>query len=39
LLKSYGCALALTDHGGVADIDNCDRFFVQRIDTNEIPVR
>lgn len=39
LLTAYGCGLALTDHGGVANIDTDDKFMIRRIDTNEIPIR
>jgi peptidoglycan/xylan/chitin deacetylase (PgdA/CDA1 family) len=36
-LTKYDCALALTDHGGKANLSEDDRFMLRRIDTNEIP--
>lgn len=38
ILLKYGCACALTDHGGITKVDTDDRFFLSRIDTNEIPI-
>lgn len=38
-LRRYGCALALTDHGGTANLDEDDKFMLRRIDTNEIPIK
>jgi peptidoglycan/xylan/chitin deacetylase (PgdA/CDA1 family) len=38
LLQSEGCSLAFTDHGGVTDLDSMDKYFLSRIDTNELPI-
>jgi peptidoglycan/xylan/chitin deacetylase (PgdA/CDA1 family) len=37
VLGEHACALALTDHGGVADVRSSDRYMLTRIDTNELP--
>ena len=37
-LAEHGCALALTSHGGTADLDQDDRFLIRRMDTNDIPI-
>ena len=36
-LERHGCALALTDHGGTANLDQDDKYMLFRIDTNELP--
>ena len=36
-LAEHGCALALTSHGGKANLDQDDKFMLRRIDTNDIP--
>ena len=38
ILSGYGCGLALTDHGGKANIDIDDKFMLRRIDTNDLPL-
>ena len=38
MLTENGCALALTDHGGEANLDEDEKFFIKRIDTVELPV-
>ena len=39
VLNEHGCALALTSHGGIADLDRDDKFLIRRIDTNDIPIK
>ncbi len=38
VLTRHGCALALTDHGGAANLDQDDKYMLRRIDTNELPI-